>query len=97
MPQGGFQGYREAGLPNITGRFGYSATSSTTDWSASVALAEGAFSGTGYYSGRSLAGAGSSIGTNRIVSMNASKSSSIYGLSTTVQPAAVGCAFIVKY
>lgn len=65
----------EAGLPNITGTFGGSAYGATVG---------GAFSDIGGRSSYERSGGGS----NCIVDFNASRSSSIYGKSSTVQPPA---------
>lgn len=76
---------KSAGLPNITGYVG--------DFPNNTVAASGAFvlqeSGAGTYGNNS-------IGYKR-VSFNASRSSAIYGNSTTVQPPALTCRYIIKY
>lgn len=72
-------GYVEAGLPNITGAF------SNTTLLYAGQDASGAFSKS-EHSGKYAQSVGSSAGTN--VNFNASRSSSVYGNSNTVQPPA---------
>lgn len=74
-------GYLEAGLPNITGNTGYIA-----------GYPSGAF-----YSGVSYHTGGLQGDLNSGVAFDASRSSSIYGNSTTVQPATCKTYFIIKY
>ena len=75
----------EAGLPNITGEFTGSASS----------IISGAFSlvsaSTGYLQ------LNTSYSDCRIYSFNASRSSSIYGNSTTVQPNSLIFNYVIKY
>ena len=87
VPWGGRTGgvYREAGLPNITGQIerGY----------ASHETSNGALSS-------GMGGVGSLTGTDtnaRILRLDASKSNSIYGKSSTVQPPAAVIMPIIKY
>ena len=75
---------KNAGLPNITGRIG-----GTLD--DSWGQANGAF----YESGSLPDSGGSQSGP--IIWMDASRSSSIYGSSTTVQPPALTMRFYIKY
>lgn len=82
--EGNGTGFVSAGLPNITGTFsmkGYE-TSNVT----------GAFR----RSGDSGPGSGGA-GTGTLYSFDASRSSGLYGASSTVQPAACKCYFIIKY
>lgn len=81
--EGNGSGYIEAGLPNITGNI-------TTP---QVTAATGAFasSATGNYWNVTTAGG------NKDISFDASWSNSIYGNSTTVQPATCKCHFVIKY
>lgn len=73
--------YVEAGLPNITGQF------SATD----IYNAQHDYTGTGCFennaNGRApYAGGGGNPDTYRLIDMDASRSSDVYGSSTTVQP-----------
>nr|DAO22793.1 MAG TPA: tail collar domain [Bacteriophage sp.] len=77
---------KEAGLPNITGKFYH-------DTNVINSTLEGAFS---YTSGSSLNLANSATATSGYVTLDASKSNSIYGNSDTVQPPSVCLAFIIK-
>lgn len=79
-----------AGLPNITGNF----WAYTVGWS--VASGDGAFYGNGAASG--VAGnRGGEGGTACRWGYNASRSSSIYGKSATVQPPAITANIFIKY
>jgi len=76
---------KAAGLPNITGRASFQPHSSTLN---------GAFSsGSG---GSGVAGGGSGFWSG-CTQFDASKSNSIYGASTTVQPPAVTMRFYIRY
>lgn len=81
----------EAGLPNIKGRFSFESHAGDGGW-LKVASATGAFGGS-----KAGAGAVAQAGVNDVgsmaVDMDASKSSKIYGASTTVQPPAY-CMYI---
>lgn len=87
---------KSAGLPNITGNFGFS-----TNYTASQPVfyaGNGAFQGTDVLS--NCATWGSASNTAQLpsrYSFDASRSSSIYGNSTTVQPPAVTMRYIIKY
>lgn len=86
-------GYLEAGLPNITGTVGMSTLVPLFTSNA----VSGAFSldGRSYsYTTAFSAGTATSWGN---ATFNASSSSSIYGNSTTVQPATCKTYFIIKY
>lgn len=74
----------EAGLPNITGGF------NKTKWDG----ANGAFYFVGSGGTNSNAASG---GSGSYVGFDASRSNSIYGKSSTVQPPAVVTNFIIKY
>ena len=76
-----------AGLPNITGRF--------CNWAINGrgVVQEGCC----YGDGTTGAGGQASGGNNTILNIDASRSSSIYGNSTTVQPPAVTVNFCIKY
>ena len=77
--------YKSAGLPNITG----TATRATSDvWYGEGAIIELGQAGTGFAGGTFHFG---SLG------FNASKSNSIYGNSTTVQPPALTLLPCIKY
>ena len=75
--------YKEAGLPNITGQFG--------GWNSTVPT--GAFE---IVSASQNAQGTFSYGYN-VINFNASRSSSIYGNSTTVQPLALQVLYCIKY
>lgn len=77
-----------AGLPNITGEAGNPTTEGTSAISSS-----GALTATIIASGRAAGSGGSSMK----ISIDASKSSSIYGNSTTVQPKSLTVRAIIKY
>lgn len=79
---------KSAGLPNITGEAGNPTTEGTTAISSS-----GALTATIIASGRAVGSGGSSMK----ISIDASKSSSIYGNSTTVQPKSLTVRAIIKY
>ena len=79
---------KSAGLPNITGEAGNPTTEGTSAISSS-----GALTATIIASGRAAGSGGSSMK----ISIDASKSSSIYGNSTTVQPKSLTVRAIIKY
>lgn len=75
-----------AGLPNITGSY--------INYRASIQEATGAIANDG---GVSPGGRHDTAQSGSKVSFNASRCSSIYGASTTVQPPAVTTLFCIKY
>lgn len=77
---------KDAGLPNITGKFYH-------DTNVINNTLEGAFS---YTSGSSLNLANSATATSGYVTLDASKSNAIYGNSDTVQPPSVCLTYIIK-
>ena len=79
---------KSAGLPNITGEAG-----NPTTEGASAISSSGALTATIIASGRAAGSGGSSMK----ISIDASKSSSIYGNSTTVQPKSLTVRAIIKY
>lgn len=79
---------KAAGLPEITGTFGFTGGSGTTN-------VAGAFATQSSYN--TLSHNSSSGNTSQILSFSAARSNSIYGASTTVQPPAVTVKFIIKY
>ena len=85
VPQGNSRGYITAGLPEISGTF------PTTDNDGGAGVS-GAFKRTSTVVSGAEGG-----GTDRVMDFKASRSSSIYGGSTTVQPPACLCYFIIKY
>ena len=88
FPEGNGQGYEDAGLPNITG------TAATDGFTINNLDPTGAFYNAKMtYTGRS----GSTTTQSNGLGFDASRSSSIYGNSTTVQPAACRVNFIIKY
>jgi hypothetical protein len=76
--------YRNAGLPNITGSFGGIRDVGT--------YPEGAF----FDDGRTSLGSPSGR-DSRLINFSASRSNSIYGASTTVQPPALTMRYYIKY
>ena len=94
---------KSAGVPNIVGEFGFNwySTSSGGSRNTRAVAQSGAFYGadtgeshTQYY----LNSAGSFTTTNPTTTgFDASKSSAIYGNSTTVQPPAITMRYIIKY
>ena len=95
--------YLDDGLPNLTGQY-YVACLNNGVYSDSdsnnygVTLKTGVFSGSRQrtQSEKHLA-AGYHEGTSYNIDFNASKSNSIYGKSTTVQPPALTSRYFVKY
>lgn len=87
-----------AGLPNIIGTFAFNAGSTVALWSA---VGGGAFSSVKHPETSLKGGVYNSPSTpyqgNNSVSFNASRSSSIYGASQTVQPPAVKVAFLIRH
>lgn len=81
----------EAGLPNIKGSFSFESHAGDGGW-LKVASATGAFGGSKAGSG-AVAQAGVNDVGSMAVDMDASRSSKIYGASTTVQPPAY-CMYI---
>lgn len=86
---------KSAGLPNITGSIGFRGESASYPFTAHSGM--GAFYNNsnnitivGYYNGCSVKG-------DHMARFNASRSSSIYGSSTTVQPKSVTVKFCIKY
>ena len=89
--EGNGSGYIEAGLPNITGEFGSYATNAIAE---SNELMQGAFNTSNKSYGRAFSAIN---GTTYPITFNASRSNSIYGNSTTVQPSTCKAYFIIKY
>ena len=85
--EGNGTGYIEAGLPNITGTI-YGEPNTGIAYTSSGAL---------YLENSATTSGGSSSGYYSAVKIDASRSSSIYGNSTTVQPATCKCNFVIKY
>ena len=78
----------EAGLPNITGRFGVD----------DMIISNGAYSGCFYnYNSSYNYDASSTGGNGGYIGFRASRSSSIYGKSSTVQPPAFTVNYFIKY
>lgn len=80
---------KSAGLPNITGEFRNAGTYGVTDATSST----GAF----YAKDKLANGLSGNDGDEYSLGFDASKSSSIYGNSTTVQPPALTMRFYIKY
>ena len=79
---------KSAGLPNITGV-------TTGVHNGNNVTVSGAFSYATTGKNPSLSGGSAAVGAT--INLNASKSSSIYGASTTVQPPAVTMRYYIKY
>ena len=79
---------KTAGLPNITGNFPIELVNPSNSASGAFTLSKGS------QNNRGIAGGTYTWGG---VSIDASRSSSIYGNSTTVQPPAVTMRYIIKY
>ena len=86
VAQGLGRGYLSAGLPNITG----STSRSVNLKSTSGSFYQGAAFGSDLW-------ATNGWGNSYVIEFDASRSSSIYGNSTTVQPAAIKTYWIIKY
>lgn len=80
-------GYIAAGLPNITG--------SASIWLGVFNASSGCFSRSS--SGEAVAGNGTYAKNNKTINFDASRSSSIYGNSTTVQPPAIKVRVKTRY
>lgn len=83
----------EAGLPNITGTFGQDDYVGRPNYSSKKF--SGAFYSKGYISGGLSKDGGVSNGLY-LTNIDASRCSSIYGNSTTVQPPAVTVKYFIK-
>ena len=79
-------GYIEAGLPNITGNF-----------RVTLAVYDGTGAMYGSGTGVNIGGSGAWNSGNSNMNLDASKSDSIYGKSTTVQPPSCKTVFCIKY
>ena len=90
--EGNGTGYLGAGLPNITGMLNnvLGRNINNTGWN-------GAFSQVGVGSTYPTVTSTSNEYGTKVVSFSAANSSSIYGNSTTVQPATCKCYFVIKY
>lgn len=77
----------EPGLPNITGKFIIGATNNANNYTGGIFGTEGAFSSDLQSSNNSLGG-GSAYTSNRRATFDASRSNSLFGKSSTVQPPA---------
>lgn len=90
----------EAGLPNVTGSIGITGGSNDqflTDNTLANISVDGALYITGTASKKSMANGDSSYTTPTGFGFDASKSNSVYGKSTTVQPPAYTVNYIIKY
>lgn len=88
---GNARGWISGGLPNITGRV------SSFRYGAQIEGANGAFSQT-KSSSQAKATVTSTIDeVVQIVSLDASRSNSVYGAANTVRPQAIGVTFYIKY
>ena len=81
--------YKSAGLPNITGTLGYTRGDADRTYTSS-----GAFTNSSQANGGTT---GSAATTGRKFTLDASRSSAIYGNSKTVQPNSLTCSFYIKY
>ena len=82
--------YKSAGLPNITGRF-----HSRSYSNAAITNTRGAFHCESYTTNQQVV-SGSGEGSSQYT-FDASRSSTIYGNSTTVQPPSFTTRYIIKY
>lgn len=87
---------KSAGLPNITGTFFARRWAGGTDV-IYTSPSSGAFYDGGSTSATDSISANSTKEANNIIQFNASRSSSVYGNSTTVQPPALTMRYIIKY
>lgn len=96
--EGNGTGYIEAGLPNITGEIATRPYSSNS-YSGAITYGNRAFiHQKGGGGPDTIPVSVSGTGTNAdLTSLDASRSSSIYGNSSTVQPATCKCNFVIKY
>lgn len=83
--------YLEAGLPNITGAFSWSAGNGNISFTSS-----GAFNASSQATLTAYASTGVAYSGNTGANFDASRSSSIYGNSTTVQPESIVGLWLVK-
>ena len=81
--------YIQAGLPNVTGTLGYTRGDADRTYTSS-----GAFTNSSQANGGTT---GSAATTGRKFTLDASRSSAIYGNSDTVQPPAVSMRYYIKY
>lgn len=86
----------QAGLPNITGTFGCSDDGDTGSMYVYTDDTTGAFDYTQVEKGSFFATNGSNTGRN-VIDFDASRSSTVYGTSTTVQPPAIKLIPQIKY
>ena len=84
---------KEAGLPNITGQTNYTSYNSGGFWSGNNT---GALFATNRFSGHHTDSSGSEGHLYHAIAIDASKSNSIYGNSTTVQPPSVTVRYFIK-
>lgn len=84
---------KSAGLPNITGSFSITGNDSSGAWGTGTGAFIATSSDTNHYFSSEKSTGTSTKGYN----FNASKTNSIYGKSTTVQPPAICMNYIIKY
>ena len=84
---------KEAGLPNITGQTDYTARDDGGFWSYN---STGALFATNRFASRYVYASSSNGGLYHAIAIDASKSNSIYGNSTTVQPPSVTVRYFIK-
>lgn len=84
---------KEAGLPNITGQTDYTARNNGGFWSHN---STGALFATNRFASRYVDAFSSNDGLYHAIAIDASKSNSIYGNSTTVQPPSVTVRYFIK-
>lgn len=85
---------KDAGLPNITGTFGN--TSMRNDSKSKFNTTTGAFAGTSSTASTGYGTDTTSQSGKYVVNFSATRSSSIYGGSSTVQPKSLTCLYIIK-
>ncbi len=88
---GNSRGWVSAGLPNITGRV------SSFRYGSQIEGANGAFSQTESSSQAKAMTISTIDEVVQIVSLDASRSNSVYGATNTVRPQAIGVTFYIKY
>lgn len=84
---------KEAGLPNITGQTDYTARDNGGFWSHN---STGALFATNRFTSCYVYASSSNAGLYHAIAIDASKSNSIYGNSTTVQPPSVTVRYFIK-
>ena len=95
--EGNGSGYIEAGLPNITGQFTSWRGVNVTDLGSYCGITSGAFWRTTGTQSRVINDTVLTSNGTGALNFDASRSSSIYSNSTTVQPPTCKCYFCIKF